>query len=260
MFERVLTIPDGVDRADLTAFVAAAARLDEAAVIRMRTRAGGAVSCWAETGFETLAARVVRGSVVPDDTSAGADVLLAALRTASDGVIDPGFSMDSAWRGALPPDDGFEHIDDVPARVLVGLARRGVALAREHGSSHGPPTSLLGQEVLHVDHSRTESSGAGGSGTGGSGSGGSSTDVSITMRTVFGLVAMGFVPSGDFVPSEGSVPPSESNPMPSDLDADHIDPDELVRVRATPVWLRLDARYGSVFSRRAGRLTLSVES
>ncbi|MBY4130022.1 hypothetical protein HQO83_16625 [Rhodococcus fascians] len=228
MYERVLTVPDAVDRENLATFCTRALRLDEAAVIRMRTREGGRVSCWVSTGFDALAARVVSGTVVPDDTSAGADVLAAALQHAQDGVVDPGFSMDSAWRGALPPDGGFEHLDDVPARILVGLAQRGAALAKEHGSSHGPPSSLLEQEVLHV---------AGGA-----------DEVSISMRTVFALTAMGFVPH------------SGTDPLTIDVDPDRIAVDEVVRVRVSRVWLRLDARYGSVYVRRArNQLSLTVE-
>ena len=48
----------------------------------------------------------------------------------------------SPWipRGAerLPPDRRFRARGRRPARVLVELAERGVALAQEHGSSHGP--------------------------------------------------------------------------------------------------------------------------
>ena len=66
------------------------------------------------------------------------------------GYVDPGFAMDSAWRGVLPPESGFVHLDDIPARVLLDLAQRGVALAREHGSAQGPPASLLDQEVISV--------------------------------------------------------------------------------------------------------------
>ena len=91
----------------------------------------------------------------PADLSAGADALTQGLAAMDrGGYVDPGFPMDSAWRGALPPDSGFVHIDDVPARVVLDLAQRGVALAKEHGSSHGPPVSLLDQEVLAVS-SRT---------------------------------------------------------------------------------------------------------
>ncbi|MDJ0394462.1 hypothetical protein QMK17_14115 [Rhodococcus sp. G-MC3] len=227
MFERTLTVPDAVERENLTAFLSKSVRLDEAAVVRLRMRADGRLAVWASTGFDALAVRVISGKIVPDDTSAAADQLLAALDSESDGVVDPGFSMDSAWRGALPPDTGFAHVDDVPARVLIDLAQRGAALAKEHGSSHGPPVSLLDQEVLHVD--------------------GEAGDVSITMRTVFALTAMGFVPY------------TGVDPLTSDIDLERIDVDEKVRVRATKVWLRLDARYGSVFSRRGNQLSITVE-
>lgn len=227
MYERVLKIPDAVERENLMAFVGKALRLDEAAVIRMRSRPNGTLSAWAATGFDALATRVVVGEIVPDDTSAGADTLMLALQSASDGVVDPGFAMDSAWKGALPPDRGFDHVDDVPARVLIDLAQRGAALAKEHGSSHGPPVSLLDQEVLHVE------------GPGG--------DVSITMRTVFALTSMGFVPY------------TGQDQMTADVDLTRIDAAEKVRVRTSAVWLRLDARFGSVFSRRGGQLSLTVE-
>ncbi|MBY6412117.1 hypothetical protein HQ346_07030 [Rhodococcus sp. BP-252] len=111
--------------------------------------------------------------------------------------------------------------------MLIDLAQRGAALAKQHGSSHGPPVSLLDQDVLHVE--------------------GPTGDVSIAMRTVFALTAMGFVPA------------TGQDPVTADIDLSRIASDERVRVRATAVWLRLDARFGSVFSRRGNQLSLSVE-
>ena len=196
-------------RADLTAFVERAARLDSAAVIRLRARAVGVVAAWAATGFDVLASRVVTGTLRPDDLSVGADELARGLAaTSSDGYVNPGFPMDSAWRGALPPDSGFAHLDDVPARLMLDLAQRGAQLAKEHGSAQGPPVSLLDQEVIRV----------------------SSADVSVgvPMRCVFALTAMGFLPQS----------------------AEAVDADEIVRVRTLPAWLRIDARFGSVYRRR----------
>jgi hypothetical protein len=196
-------------RADLTAFVERAARLDSAAVIRLRARAVGAVTAWAATGFDVLASRVVTGTLRPDDLSVGADELARGLAAAgSDGYVNPGFPMDSAWRGALPPDSGFAHLDDVPARLMLDLAQRGAQLAKEHSSAQGPPVSLLDQEVIRV----------------------SSADVSVgvPMRCVFALTAMGFLPQS----------------------AEAVDADEIVRVRTLPAWLRIDARFGSVYRRR----------
>jgi hypothetical protein len=196
-------------RADLTAFVERAVRLDAAAVIRLRARSGGGFTAWAATGFDVLASRVVAGTVRPSDLSVGADELARGLAAVdSSGYVDPGFPMDSAWRGALPPDSGFTHLDDVPARLMLDLAQRGAQLAKEHSSAQGPPVSLLDQEVIRV----------------------SAADVSvgIPMRCVFALTAMGFLPQS----------------------SEAVGVDEIVRVRMLRAWLRIDARFGSVYRRR----------
>lgn len=173
--ERGLWLPDAAHRGDLAAFVDHAMRLDGAAVIRLRARSAGQLTAWVATGFDVLASRVVVGKVRPDDLSVAADALTRALSAAdASGYVDPGFAMDSAWRAALPPESGFSHLDDVPARVMLDLAQRGAQLAKEHGSSHGPPVSLLDQEVIRV----------------------SAADVSVglPLRCVFALTAMGFLP------------------------------------------------------------------
>ncbi|MBX7456412.1 hypothetical protein GR927_51285 [Mycolicibacterium sp. 3033] len=205
MSERGLWL-DPAHRDDLAAFTERARGVDEAAVIRLRERPGGLVAAWVATGFDVLASRTVGGRVRPADLSVAADALrngLAAMT--SDGYVEPGFAMDSAWRGGLPPDTGFLHLDDVPAGEVFALAQRGTALAREHSGAHGPPTSLLDQDVVEVaagDHR-----------------------VGVPMRCVFALTAMGFVP-------------------------DRAGDDEVVRVRTTATWLRIDARFGTVYRRR----------
>ena len=201
-------------REDLATFTERALRLDEAGVVRLRERPGGMIVAWVATGFDVLATRAVAGRIRPADLCVGADALLAGLSAmAADGFVETGFGMDSAWRGALPPETGFVHLDDVPARVVLDLAQRGVELAKEHSSSHGPPASLLDQEVVAVS------------------SGGES--VGIPMRCVFALTAMGFLPQSA-----------------EQLDPDTVAADEIVRVRALPSWLRIDARFGSVYRRR----------
>ena len=196
-------------RGDLMAFVERALRLDAAAVIRLRARSDGLLTAWVATGFDVLASRVVAGTLRPDDLSVGADQLARGLAEVDgSGYVNPGFPMDSAWRGVLPPDAGFTHLDDVPARLVLDLAQRGAQLAKEHGSAHGPPASLLDQEVVRV----------------------SSADVrmGVPMRCVFALTAMGFLPQSP----------------------EAVDVDEMVRVRVLPAWLRVDARFGSVYRRR----------
>lgn len=196
-------------RRDLAIFVDRALRLDDAAVIRLRVRSDGLLTAWVATGFDVLASRVVAAAMRPDDLSAGADELARGLSAMdSSGYVDPGFPMDSAWRGALPPESGFVHVDDVPARVMLDLAQRGASLAKEHGSPHGPPASLLDQEVIRVSSA--------------------DTSVGVPMRCVFALTAMGFLPQSP----------------------DAVGAEEIVRVRILPAWLRIDARFGSVYRRR----------
>ena len=135
------------------------------------------------------------------------------------GHVDPGFPMDSAWRGALPPDTGFAHIDDVPARVVLDLAQRGVALAKEHGSAHGPPVSLLDQEVVAVSSAARRRR--------------HPDALRIRLdRNGFPAAVVGAAEQG------------------KGLDPGTVAADEIVRVRALPAWLRIDARFGSVYRRR----------
>jgi hypothetical protein len=216
--ERGVWLTRSADRTDLAAFTDRALRLDAAAVVRLRSRSEHAIVAWVATGFDVLASRVVNGRVKPDDLSAGADALARSLSEPPrpSGYVDPGFAMDSAWHGVLPPPAGFVHLDDVPARALLDLAQRGVALAREHGSAHGPPASLLDQEVIEVS-TRAER-------------------VGIPMRCVFALTAMGFLP--------------QTSSAADDFAPDSVSADEIVRVRILPAWLRIDARFGSVYRRR----------
>ncbi|GAB3237040.1 hypothetical protein [Mycolicibacterium hippocampi] len=214
--ERGVWLDGNNNRDDLSIFTERARRLDEAAVVRLRERPDGMIVAWVATGFDVLASRVVGGRVRPADLCAGADALLAGLAAMdADGYVDPGFGMDSAWRGVLPPDSGFVHLDDVPARAVLDLAQRGVGLAKEHSSAHGPPASLLDQEVVAVT--------AGGDSLG------------IPMRCVFALTAMGFLPQ---------------TPAGDDFAPESVSVDEVVRVRAMPAWLRIDARFGTVYRRR----------
>jgi hypothetical protein len=70
--------------------------------------------------------------------------------------------------------------------------------------------------------------------------------VGVPMRCVFALTAMGFLPQS---PTAGRA--DDVNVDPSTVAAD-----EIVRVRVLPAWLRIDARFGSVYRRRGDPLLL----
>ncbi|MGV9712287.1 hypothetical protein ACWDTI_16685 [Gordonia sp. NPDC003424] len=219
--ERHITLTGPGDRTDATAFLARAVRLDDTAVIRIAARPDGLLGLWVNTGFDVLAGRSVFGSMRPDDIVCDATTLRAALASALPGVpVDPGFGLDSAWRGALPPTTGFTHLDDVPARTVVELSRGGAQLARDEGSAHGPATGLLDQDVLDVS------------------SADGTRRASVSLRSLFALTAMGFI--RDAAGREVT----ETSPV------DLIDAAEPVRIRLSGAWIRADARYGSVFARR----------
>lgn len=185
---------------------------------------------WVKTPFGPLAMRTARVQVLPDDVVIPASELkdIAARALAqevfSDELNGEGLATSSAptlpyrvsaqsaaaWPGFLPVLDGWQTVDYVPATAFRTLERQAREVASESSGPLGLPTSLLDQKVLTV------SSGAG-------------TDVAqelvadITMRDVFALCAMGFVPER----------PNDREP---------------VRVSSNSRWHRLDGRFGSIFT------------
>lgn len=214
----MIRVPDPADRDDLRTLLRRVLRLDEAAVVRLTAAGEGRMRVWARTPFGALVVRVLRGECPGGDVVCGADHLLTELdilpRGDAEGLIDPGMPLLSAWQGLLPPTDGFQPVEDVPAQVLLDLTESGRTAARENAGPAGLPPSLLDQVALTV---RSDTA----------------SPVGIDMRTVFSLVMCGFVPE-----RAGRAPDGEP-----------------VRVSERGAWLRIDARYGTVY-RRTDALTL----
>ncbi|TCO50712.1 hypothetical protein [Actinocrispum wychmicini] len=170
-----LTFGDPQERDDLGAFVARAVRLDGDAVVRLRARgAGEFIDAWVATPFDVLATRTVRGSLQPGDVTVSANELLAALAIVRGDTVDPGRPQDMMWRSALPPGQGWQVIDQLPAEVVSSLADRGLTVARENPGPHGtPPASLLDQTVLTVSADGME--------------------IKVPLRCLFAMSGMGFL-------------------------------------------------------------------
>ena len=176
-----LTVPDPDERGDLGAFVARVVRLDQAALVRLQG-SGDRVTAWAATPFDVLATRTVHGSLEPGEVTAPAAGLLTALTVERAETVDPGAG--GLWNGELPPTEGWQPVDDVPAAEVEGLTERGLAVARENAGPLGPPASLLDQTVLTVS---AEGSPA----------------VKVPLRCLFALSGMGFL--GDSDPEDSAV-------------------------------------------------------
>ncbi|MGC4932515.1 hypothetical protein ACLQ3C_02365 [Gordonia sp. DT30] len=228
--ERYLTLRRSEDRSDAVAFLGHAERLEDAAVVRLAVRPDGLIGIWSHTGFDVLATRAVFGQMAPGDLVSDAATLRSALAQAEPGTaVDPGMPLDSAWRGALPVLTGYQQVDDVPARAVVGLVREGARVARDEGSAHGPATGVLDQDVLEV----SSADGA--------------LRAAVSLRSLFALTAMGFIRD------------AQGAPITETSEVDAIAPAEPVRIRVSAAWIRIDARYGTVYLRRNRDLGVTVK-
>lgn len=236
--------------------------LDENTLLRIRARktAAGISSSsqptaapamsqvWVKTPIGPLAMRTIALHALPDDIIVTAaeikDIAVRAFAQAksSDDAEDKEASLTalpyrvhaqsaSSWPGFLPVPEGWQVVDYVPATAFRTLEKQGRAVAVESSGPMGMPPSLLDQKVLTVSgdtsDAATGTATASGEATVDSGEGQSQETsksvVDVTMRDVFALCAMGFIPEQ----------PDEKEP---------------VRVSTKGRWHRLDGRFGSIFT------------
>lgn len=217
----------GADTAlrDLGVLARKAQTLDDASLLRFRTRhtGGSAESAaagaeveqpvsrvWVTTPFGPLGCRSM--SLEPQRDSMVlrvGDVInaTAGFSTATDGeihTVTAGLPADTSWPGALPPETGFRQVDVIPAKVFRELETQAQTVVREDSGPLGLPGSLLDQNVLTV----TEDDGS---------------QVQISMRQVFALCLLGFIPEK----------PRDAEP---------------VRISTRGRWTRIDGRFGGIYA------------
>lgn len=203
---------------------------------------------WVKTPIGPLAMRTIALHALPDDIIVTAaeikDIAVRAFAQAksSDDAEGKEASLTalpyrvhaqsaSSWPGFLPVPEGWQVVDYVPATAFRTLEKQGRAVAVESSGPMGMPPSLLDQKVLTVSgdtsDAATGTATASGEATVDSGEGQSQETsksvVDVTMRDVFALCAMGFIPEQ----------PDEKEP---------------VRVSTKGRWHRLDGRFGSIFT------------
>lgn len=222
-----IEIPGANDRRDVENFLGRVCKMDESAAVRI-VDTGGALRFWARTPFGPMGTRVVVGSASTPDQIVLAHAL--AMAPDSEGRIDLGYLMPSAWQGMLPPPGGFVQIELVDAQEILDLARRGREVAADESGPLGVAPSLLDQDVISINPDLAGDSTDSDSADAEDGAAGGSEEAAATavkMHTIFALTGLGFVPA-----RAGTAPAGEK-----------------VRVSVRGPWVRLDGRFGSVYHR-----------
>jgi hypothetical protein len=203
-----LRLAGPADAGDLAAFLGRTARLDPAALVRLRTVGeAGAVTAYARLPFGVLVSRSARADEAPADATIGAAALLAAVEgIGADRLVALPARQDAAWRGQLPPVGGWQQLDRVPVDVVAGLVRAGAVTLKAIGGqgNAGLSESLLDHEALTVT--------------------GADKTVVLPLRVLSATWRMGFL--GDISPGAA---------------------DGTVVVSASGSWVRLAAPYGSAY-------------
>ena len=213
-----IRIPDPADRDDLRTLLRRVLRLDEAAVVRLTSSDDGRMRVWARTPFGALAVRGLGGDCPGGDVVCGADHLLTEL-------------------DVLPRGDLRGVID--PGMPLTSSWQGALPATEGFAAIEDIPAQVLLDLAESGRDAARESAGPAGLppslldqvaltvGTDGG------NPVGVDMRTVFSAVLCGFVPE-----RAGRAPEGEP-----------------VRVSGRGPWVRLDARFGTVF-KRTDALTL----
>jgi len=121
--------------------------LDPAMLVRIR-RTGDRLTALVQTPFAVLAARSIR----LEAEASRLDVTLSAAQALAwldDGAEAPS-SRDADWRGAMPPETGWQRIDQVPDDVVRSLVRAGALTLKEAAAREGVPDATPRAEVADV--------------------------------------------------------------------------------------------------------------
>ena len=136
-------------RRDAGVFLARVVRLDPAGLVRVRPVGAEHLTLWARLPFDVLAGRTVAGSWPDDVTVSAADLLSVVSRT--EAVRIPR-RRDAEWRGSLPPERGWQHLDDIPPDVVRSLIDVGEQAFRaaDAPAAQAAGEALLDHETLRV--------------------------------------------------------------------------------------------------------------
>jgi hypothetical protein len=143
-------VAPGEHRRDAGVFLARVVRLDPAGLVRVRPSGPEHLTLWAQLPFDVLVARTVAGNCQDDVTVAAAELLSVVTPHGAGGTVELPRRRDAEWRGSLPPERGWQHLDDVPADVVQHLLAAGEKAFRAADAAQAAGESLLDHETLKV--------------------------------------------------------------------------------------------------------------
>ncbi|KAB1501453.1 hypothetical protein F7230_09585 [Corynebacterium sp. 320] len=189
---------------------------DSGAIVRLRQAGDHSVDMFVSSPLKCVVSIRIPGRVTGSEVF-GADTVLNALSSYQPGqqALDCGFPMPLRWPGSLPPADGFQIVDIVPAQVIRQLH---ADMERENqGTPHGIARSLLDQDMLTITSEGDPDA----------------TSVAMSGRIIAAMGGFG----------TAAEPTSE-----------RLREHDEVRVSVTSSWIRVDALFGTLFTPRPGGL------
>jgi hypothetical protein len=206
-----------LDVADAGAFVSRLARLDQAALVRLTSAAGGPdteprTALWGRLPWHVLVTRTVRGPGPGEATVAAAD-LLAGL---AGGRAELPARRDADWRWPVPPDPG-RAVERISGGELIRVGKAAAGALRTAVATRGVGERMVRDALLdHVVIVVTDGSSSGHA---------DPARIEVPQRLVQAVLRMGFLGS-----SAANV-------------------DEQIQVRITGKWIGLAAPYGTAWLR-----------
>ncbi|MCX4525918.1 hypothetical protein OG982_09475 [Streptomyces sp. NBC_01551] len=225
-----LHFADSGEAADLAAFLGRLVHYDRAAAVRLQAGGGALAVFGRPPSFDVLAIRTVRLAVpvgTPLDLTVSAGELLESVDEAAAGAVVPGPVTGPPWAGVLPPRGGWRQVPGLPAdEAIRGAVAAAVAEFRARDEALPPQhrtrseRDRIGREIW----SRTLG------------------DTELPLRAVHAAQSLGFLrPIRTPVASAAAGAPAAGGPEP-------------VALLASGGWLRLRTPYGSIATRRPGRV------
>lgn len=209
-----------------------ALKMDSSALVKLRIVAENSLDLFLSTPLNVIAMQRIPGTIAKNCD--GAVVMASDIRESMEKLplhvdsprIGNTVSLSTVnlmWPGSLPPLEGYELLDKVPAQVFRQLHEEMRQQNKEHAGPLGMPRSLLEQKLLTVEADLEQENGTYAE----------KHSIHIDGRMVAAIGGLGV-----------AVQPQK----------EELKKYDFLRVSTHSSWIRIDALFGSVFTPKPGGL------